>query len=172
MKSEEREETRRERKKISSSPSELIFFFWFYFLLDLVCLPVYVRGLLESFSQAPFFFLFHFIFVIMCLFCYSKTCQSLMSASCCLKSLYWPVFAVLYNFSLITMAVSSEVSIIGKHHYNMVKLILLQHGLKISHTGTWRVCRYSSFSVPLHTLADMNSSFQKTYNKPPLFFMR
>lgn len=108
---------------------------------------------------------FHFIFVIMCLFCCSATCQSLMSVSCCLKSLYWPIFAALYNLTLITMAVSSEVPIVGKHHYNMVQLILLQHGLKTSHIGTWRVCRNSSFSVPLHTLADTNLSFLKTISE-------
>lgn len=60
------------------------------------------------FLVSLYFYLFlFFTFVIVCLFWCSKTCQSLMramSVSCCLKTLYWPVFPILYNLSVITMA--------------------------------------------------------------------
>lgn len=128
-------------------------------------MPVYIWDLLEGFCQCLFFCLFwgfFLIFVIVCLLYCSKTCQSLMSERCCLKSLYWPLFPILCNLSLITMAVSSEVPVGGKHHCNMMQLILLQHGLETSHTGLWNVCSNSSFSVPIHTLEDINLPFLKT----------
>lgn len=67
------------------------------------------------------------------------------------EELYWPLFPILYNLSLITVAVSSEVPVGGKHHCNMMQLILLQHGFETSHTGPWNVCSNSSFSASIHT---------------------
>lgn len=103
-----REEARREKKKLSSSPSEWIFFSFlpsFHIrFMDLYIFGVWWKGPFLIYFLHSFFFFS--IFATMCLFCCSKTCQILMSVNCCLKSLHLPLFPILYNLSLITMAVS------------------------------------------------------------------